>query len=723
MEQQNIKIGTRSSRLALTQTADTVARLASIFPALDFETFPFSSPGDRDRQTDLKLSDPDFFTRDLDDAVINGDIDAAMHSAKDLPDVMNSKLDWLWLPWHEDQRDVLIGNGKLETGNSSDHPTRATATVPSEKIAKSPNPRICIGVSSARREEYCRQRFSEADLLPIRGNIEDRIAQLDEGEYDLLIMAAAGLKRLGLQERISEYIPLTELPPPPGQGYLAITFRKGDQRFEIMRSLFIHPVIFAGSGPGNPELATVACVNALKHCDICLYDSLAPDELLKNIPENAQAIYVGKRSGQHSKKQTEICGLITSYSRQGKVVVRLKGGDAGIFGRLAEEVEALDELSLTYQVIPGISSLQSASAETGMLLTRRGTSRGFSVMTPRKEGSAEYQAITPEENLKFPRVYFMGKSVISQIIDDLLAEKWQKDVPAAVIFSAGTDDQFIISGTIANIAEKTAAHDDNNQPGLLIVGPNADEKYLYKPHGAMAGRKIMVTCSEALQEKALGEIRRFGGKPILMPMIRITATPSFVAPSSFNEIDYLLLTSPTAVKIFFNLIHIDLRQLPKIMVCGPGTACEFRQIGINPDLIAEDDFGVSGLIKVAEKHLKPGTKILRLCSDQASEELSCELRKLGCEVTDQILYHNTPHKYETLPEFDAVIFASSSGVKAFIDNFGSDSLGAKILSVLGQPTLNTVKQLIPNCKTVVAREATIPGTVNALAEYYVNEKY
>jgi len=445
---------------------------------------------------------------------------------------------------------------------------------------------------------------------------------------------------------------------------------------------------------------------------------------------------VGKRSGKHSKKQVEICKLITEYARRGKAVIRLKGGDVGIFGRLAEEIEVLDQLSLPYYVIPGISSLQSASGGTGLLLTRRGTSRGFSVMTPRKEGSAEYLAITPEENLKFPRVYFMGKSVISQITTDLLAEGWDKNEAAAVLFAAGTDEELILTGNLANIADKVHACNDDNQPGIVIVGANADKKYLYNQHGAMAQKKILITCSETLQEKTSREIRKFGGKPINMPMIKLLSLPSVSqSPVDFcrktevgsltkimENFDYCLFTSPTAVKIFLTETDIDVRILPKIMVCGLGTACEFSKIAITPDLIAEDDFGAAGLIKAAKKKLPMGTKILRFCSDKASAKLSCELRRLGFEIEDKILYHNIPQYYDKLPDFTAAIFASSSAVNTFIENFGKESLKGKVSAVIGQPTLATLKQNAADHEIVIAREATMLRTVNALAEYFVNRK-
>lgn len=220
-------LGTRNSKLALAQATIVQKGFRQLFPGIEISVVEFSSPGDRDRETDLRDSDPDFFTRDLDEAVINGKIDCALHSAKDLPEPVSAGLDWFWLPWRDDSRDVLIGRTECS------------------------GRKLRIGISSVRREQYCRKRFSDAEILPVRGNIDDRIAQLDDGKYDLLVMAAAGLNRLGLGDRITEYLPLDELNPSDGQGVLALTFKQGDQRFLEIRKLFVNSVVIAGAGAGS----------------------------------------------------------------------------------------------------------------------------------------------------------------------------------------------------------------------------------------------------------------------------------------------------------------------------------------------------------------------------------------------------------------------------------------------------------------------------------------
>ncbi|MBI2437763.1 MAG: hydroxymethylbilane synthase, partial [Lentisphaerae bacterium] len=183
-----LRAGTRSSKLALVQARSALRNLQAALPGIAFEEVHFSSPGDRDRASDLQESPPDFFTRDLDQALSASKLDCAIHSAKDLPEPMPAELDWCWLPWREDPRDALV----LSIG-------KGLAELPAQ-------PRL--GVSSARRADYGRKRFPKAHLLPIRGDIEDRLAQLDAGAYDLALMAGAALRRLGLDDRIAEWIPL-----------------------------------------------------------------------------------------------------------------------------------------------------------------------------------------------------------------------------------------------------------------------------------------------------------------------------------------------------------------------------------------------------------------------------------------------------------------------------------------------------------------------------------
>ncbi len=705
-----VLVGARGSSLSVAQTKVALAELHKILPAVEFHLKKLSTPGDRDKKKDLRVSPADFFTKDLDDALLAGKIDCAVHSAKDLPDPVPRGIDWFWLPWSEDARDVII--------------LPKSAKLKSSVVSRQSSVRI--GVSSARREEYCRKKFPDAELLAVRGNIEERIAQLDAGKFDMLIMAAAGLNRLGLDNRISEYISLEELPPPEGQGFLAVTFRKDDRSFCEIRKLFVKSVVFAGAGPGDADLATVETLNALKNCEVCLYDALLSNELLKNMPAGSQAIYVGKRMAAHSSPQQEINALIAKFARQGRRVVRLKGGDPTIFGRLAEEIETLDALCLPYRVVPGVSSLNAVGV-TGLMLTRRGLSRGFSVMTPRKSGSSKFEHVSKEERLAFPSVFFMGLSETANIAKSLIKDGRSKDEPAAVVLSAGNEsEQKIVSGSLDEFARSLVKLPEGEAPGIFIVGENANQKYALKKNGGLEGRKVLLTCSESIMDKAADRVHDLGGIPVRCPLIVLTPdNDALLMLPRISSFDYLVLTSPSAVKIFMGLMKkecLDIRRIPKIMVCGPGTAEEFRKHGINPDLVAEEDFGVDGLLEIARLKIKEGDRILRFRSDRTDESLSCELRKFGASATDVILYRNIPVKYDRLPDFDSVVFASSSAAESFVKNWGLEILKGKDAVAIGEPTLKTLKKLKCKSNVILSVEATVSACAESLATCLIQQK-
>lgn len=675
-----------------------------MFPACRFEELCFATPGDRDRETDLRVSPPDFFTRDLDQALAAGTIDFAIHSAKDLPDPMPAGIDWCWLPWREDARDALV----LPPG-------RTLADLPAQ-------PRI--GVSSVRREAFCSRRFPAGQQLPIRGNIEQRLAQLDQGKFDILIMAGAAMVRLGLVHRITEWIGLDELPPPEGQGALAITFRAGDPWFLRLRSLFVKSVALVGAGT-SAATCTLGGIEALGRCEVCLYDLLMDPGLLDALPPGAQRINVGKRCGQHLMSQVEITARITGLARKGYRVVRLKGGDPGIFGRLAEEVEALEDLHLPYRVIPGLSSLSAATTGTGMLLTRRGISRGFCVMTPRQQGGG-VAPVSGAERARLPVIFFMASGIVDDIARQLIADGIRPDCPAALVFNAGCDNETVRRAALGEIGavprpDPALASDGSggpaDMPGLLIVG-EVTRFGFRRDAGALQGRRILLTCSQDLQEKAAGLVHDLGGIPVCRPLIRLVPEPQALAcVRQLARYDWVVLTSPASVRCFMTVLDeagTDRRAIPKLMACGPGTVQELKRFHFLADAAPESDFGAQGLLQAADPRIGAGTRVLRLRSDKAGSELAAALRARGAEVEDCILYRNESLAYDTLPEFDAVFFASGSAVEAFVALAGQAAWQGKTVFVIGEPTVKVLARY-GRAADLVSPEATVAGSIHALA--------
>ena len=663
-----VRVGTRKSKLSLTQTKNVLEKMKETLPAIDFELVPMSSPGDRDRTLDLQESAPDFFTRDIDDALRDGQVDMAIHSAKDLPTPFPDDLAMAWLPWYEDLRDVLVLPEKTDFGNLPEAPV--------------------AGVSSERREEYCRRKFPRAEIKSVRGNVESRIAKMDAGEYDFLVVAAAGLIRLGLKDRISAYIPLSELQTPPGQGRIAMTFRRQDERMTRLRQLFVKSVVLAGGGPADAGLCTVATREALERCDVCFYDALVSPELLNWLPSSAEAYPVGKRAGKHGASQQEICELLVEYACRGKRVVRLKGGDPGMFGRLAEEIEALKNSWLPYRVIPGVTSLTAATTGTGMLMTRRNVSRGFTAMTA-VGADKEDVACGPEERCNLPMAFFMGRRKINLISRRLIDEGMASDTPCAVIYNAGREDQTILSSDLANISDKVENYGDES-PALILVGAIADRKYLYRSFGALAGKRVLLTCSEALMPSVRQLVQDFGGIPVCRSMVRFEPSDNAAeVTSSLNDYDWLVVTSPTAVDMLLKIMKkhgVDARCLPKIIVTGPGTAARFKKYSIYPEGVPDSSYGSESLVSLTEDLAGRTDSVLRVRSDQAGDRLVRLFTERGIKADDAVLYKTVYNIHKDEPEYDMALFTSGSTVRGFAANWDINNLNEIPVAVMGKPT-------------------------------------
>jgi len=695
MQKLNLKAGTRSSKLAVLQTRNALSKIQDIFPEISFELVETETPGDRDRRSDLKKSPADFFTRDLDNALRNKSVDIAIHSAKDLPDPVSADLDWFWLPWREDPRDVWV----LAEG-------RSLNDLPPDSI---------IGVSSQRRDECALRRFPDAILKPIRGSIIDRMQQLDNGDFDAVLMAGAAFKRLSLENRITEWIELDELCVPPGQGYLALTFRLGDKRLIKLRNFFTRAVRFVGAGVGTEDYCTFGGIKDIKSAEVCLYDVLMDDKLLRFLPESSERVFVGKRCGDHRVRQNMITQLVANYARQGKRVVRLKGGDPGLFGRLAEETAELDRLSLAYKVRAGVSALTAATTENGLLLTRRSVSRGFCAMTPRAVGGA-VAGISKDIRSKLPLVLFMSVRVAPNMARQLITEGWDDNTPASVVFNGGAADQQVITFTLKKLSDNPAEL-ESSAPGLLVIGQVA-ETIFKSGSGALQGRRVLLTCSESIMDKAVMYTTDFGGKALAFPMIRLHACHDIKSKlSALNQYDWLVLTSPASVNFFMKMIldaGIDVRSIPKIMTCGPGSAQTFQNYGINPNLTPPMLYSAEGLADLLSGIDFKGQRVLRLRSEKAGTLLADVLRNKGAVVDDELLYRNEFVEYQEIPGFDIVFFASASAADSYVNQAGAASLKDKYILAIGNPTEDALLQHGLRCNCVAAK-ATVKGAIETLA--------
>ncbi len=228
-------------------------------------------------------------------------------------------------------------------------------------------------------------------------------------------------------------------------------------------------VFLVGAGPGDPELITLKGKRCLEAADVILFDELANRELLNFASAATELIYVGKKSGQHCADQREIEALLIRHARQGKTVVRLKGGDPFVFGRGAEEALALREAAIPFEVVPGISSALAVPAYAGIPVTHRSVASSFAVVTGHKvsgEGMMKWRELAGSVDTL---VILMGLHNINDIMTLLIAAGCEPERPAALIQSGTKADQRVLCGTAATIgalAEKA----DFRSPAVIVVG-------------------------------------------------------------------------------------------------------------------------------------------------------------------------------------------------------------------------------------------------------------
>jgi uroporphyrin-III C-methyltransferase len=234
-------------------------------------------------------------------------------------------------------------------------------------------------------------------------------------------------------------------------------------------------VSFVGSGPGDPELLTLRAVKALRAADAVLYDDLSAGEILTFARPGADLVAVGKRAGRPSARQDHVSRLLVDHARAGARVVRLKSGDPGIFGRLEEEMTALREAGIGFEVIPGVSSASAAAAAAGIPLTRRMTARRVQFVTGHDTSGAlpEGLSMAALADPGATTVLFMPKRTFPTLAGQLIAAGLAPDTPALLAENVSHPDQRLTRSTIAELAQGLAAAAPD-APALILYGPLAE---------------------------------------------------------------------------------------------------------------------------------------------------------------------------------------------------------------------------------------------------------
>lgn len=229
-------------------------------------------------------------------------------------------------------------------------------------------------------------------------------------------------------------------------------------------------VWLVGGGPGAEDLITLRGRNALAAAEVVIHDDLAGQGLLRYCPADCEAIYVGKRAGRHSASQDEINRLLVAHARAGKRVVRLKGGDPSVFGRLGEELQALRSAGIPFEVVPGVTAACAAAAAAGVSLTQRGLASAAILATGHecagKSGPALDWAALVQPGATV--CVYMGTRRLGALADRLLANGHDPETPLLIISNASLPAQIVRSGTLETAGE--LAREAQDTPSLILIG-------------------------------------------------------------------------------------------------------------------------------------------------------------------------------------------------------------------------------------------------------------
>lgn len=495
-------------------------------------------------------------------------------------------------------------------------------------------------------------------------------------------------------------------------------------------------VFLVGAGPGDPGLITVRGKQLIDSADAVVYDALANSALLPpgaRTTGRPELYYVGKRGGaKDSVTQEEINALLVKLARDGKRVVRLKGGDPFVFGRGSEEAQAMNDASIPFEVVPGITAGIAAPAYAGIPVTHRTLATSVTFVTgsedPTKPGTQTNWTALAKAGGTI--VLYMGVKTLASIADTLINAGMPSDIPAATIQWGTHPKQRTVVATLETLAAK-AAEQDITAPVITVIGWSVvlrDELNWFERR-PLFGKRIVVTRATQ-QAPALSEkLSELGADVIEMPatqIARLELAPLRAAIGRLSLYDWLIFTSQNAISIFWEQFlgeSKDARALAglKIAAVGPATAGALLEHGITVDVIP-NRFVAEGLLEMMRaRDDVAGKKVLYVTAEGARDVLPLGLREIGADVTVIEAYRSVvdgegAEKLARAIEagkVDLVTFTSASAVRGYIDAVGEELALRVPAASIGAQTSEALREAGIEVR-VEAKESTLDSLASSV---------
>jgi uroporphyrinogen III methyltransferase/synthase len=500
-------------------------------------------------------------------------------------------------------------------------------------------------------------------------------------------------------------------------------------------------VYLVGAGPGDPDLISVKGARLLTLCDVVVYDSLVPYELIVTLPANVQREYVGKKPGEHLRSQTEINELMVNLAREGKVVVRLKGGDPFVFGRGAEEADFLWEHGISFEIIPGITAGTAVPEYAGIPCTDRRVASFVLFLSGHKAAEKSLSSVPWEWVGKATQgtlVVYMGVAEIENIVTKLLDAGMSRDTPAAAVERGTFPTQRTLTGHLSRLPE-IVRENALQPPVVFIIGEavNLRETLQWLDEKPLIGVRVMVTRPSDQARELYKNLRNLGAEVLPFPTIATREEFDSTAWGKLSEIKekhrWLVFTSENGVRYFMKQLHMayaDIRHLAdySIAAVGEGTRRALEDFLISTDFIPTQATTLTLAQQMADKLELEGATVVRVRGNLADDRVERTLVQAGAKVFPMKVYHTfTPawseetkdKLFASLP--DVIIFTSGSTADGLVEVLSRSELkkltaGATIVSI-GPSTTNTIKSHGLEVD-IEAKKHTIPTIVEELLAHH-----
>ncbi len=491
-------------------------------------------------------------------------------------------------------------------------------------------------------------------------------------------------------------------------------------------------VWLVGAGPSDAELLTLKAKRVLEQAEVVVYDRLVGESILLMMPEAAEKIDAGKRSGNHTMPQEQMNELLLKKAQEGKHVVRLKGGDPFLFGRGGEELELLAKHNIPFEVVPGVTSAISVPAYNGIPVTHRDYASSVHIITGHKKKDEPLNLdFATLAKLEGTLVFLMGVSALADICQGLCAGGKAKETPAALLSRGTTAKQRRIVNTLEKLPEEVKKN-PLETPAIIVVGEvcGLAEEFNWYEKLTLFGKKIIVTRPRERSRALAERLRSLGAEVLELPTIEIHPNDNFsnecdITEKSIqkNDYQYVVFTSPSGVNCFFDRLKkekIDIRRFAgaKIAALGAGTAKELEQHGIFAELVPEVYDAAHLGICIGEA-CADGDHILIPRVRNGSQELIREIQKRKkVTIADLPIYDTIEkeQKWVNVPklveEGCMVVFTSASTVRGFVKNVRDTDLSSVQGICIGKQTAQEAKKAGISC--VIAKSATVEDLVQTI---------